>query len=95
MMRKIALQILAVSLFLSAAAAPVSSKSCKTLKGEFVGFGEQSTKADAEAKLAAEIVAWETRTGLKVQAKDRKLACKVYIKFLNEFECTAEAVVCR
>ncbi|NJM34009.1 MAG: hypothetical protein HC850_04065 [Rhodomicrobium sp.] len=95
MIYRIGLFLLAIAFAFSAAAEPVFAKTCKTLKGEFVGFGEQTTKADAEAKLSAEIAAWETRTGLKAQPKGQKTDCKVYIKFLNEFECTAEAVVCR
>ena len=68
---------------------------CKTLKGEFVGFGEQTTRGDAERALDSEIAAWERRSGLKATPKDRNVACKVYIQWLNEFECKAEATVCR
>ncbi len=68
---------------------------CKTLKGEFVGFGEQTTRGDAEKALEREIAAWEQRSGLKAAPKDRNVACKVYIEWLNEFECKAEATVCR
>ena len=38
---------------------------CKTFKGEFVGFGEQTTRGDAEKALDREIAAWEQRSGLK------------------------------
>ncbi len=69
--------------------------SCKTLKGEMVAFGEQSTRSYAESALDKAIVAWETRAGVKAEPKDRKVSCKVYISVLNEFECKAEAVVCR
>ena len=68
---------------------------CKTLKGEFVGFGEQVTRGDAEKALDREIAAWEQRTGLKAAPKGRNVACKVYIEWLNEFECKAEATLCR
>jgi hypothetical protein len=68
---------------------------CKTLKGAFVGFGEETTRGDAQTALDREIAAWEMRSGRKAKPKDRKVACKVYIGWLNEFECNAEAVVCR
>ena len=74
---------------------PAASGHCKTLKGEFVGFGEQTTRSDAEKALDHEIAAWEQRAGLKAMPKDRNVACKVYIKWLDEFECKAEATVCR
>ena len=69
--------------------------SFKTLKGEFVGFGKDMTRGDAEKALDREIAAWEQRSGLKATPKDRNVACKVYIEWLNEFECKAEATVCR
>ena len=68
---------------------------CKTLKGEFVGFGEQTTRSDAEIALDQQIANWEERSGIKAKLRDRKVGCKVYIEWLNEFECTAEAVLCR
>lgn len=68
---------------------------CKTLKGEMVGFGEQSTRTRAEDLLSREIAAWEAKYGLKAKPKNQKTTCKDYIKFLNEFECKAEAVLCR
>ena len=77
------------------AAKPSAAGYCKTLKGEFVGFGEQTTRGDAERALEREIAAWERRSGLKATPKDRNVACKVYIQWLNEFECKAEATVCR
>jgi hypothetical protein len=49
----------------------------------------------ADAALDREIAAWETRYGVKAEPKDRTLAGKDYITFLNEYECTAEAVICR
>ena len=82
-----------------AAAKPAAKQSsagyCKTLKGEFVGFGEQTTRGDAEKALEREIAAWEQLSRLKATPKDRNVACKVYIEWLNEFECKAEATVCR
>ena len=60
-----------------------------------VGFGEQTTRGDADKALDTVIAGWEQRSGLKAKPKDRKIGCKVYIEWLNEFECTAEAVVCR
>jgi hypothetical protein len=74
---------------------PATSGYCKTLKGEFVGFGKDMTRGDAEKALDREIAAWEQRSGLKATPKDRNVACKVYIEWLNEFECKAEATVCR
>jgi len=74
---------------------PAAAGYCKTLKGEFVGFGEDMTRGDAEKALDREIAAWEQRSGLKATPKDRNVACKVYIEWLNEFECKAEATVCR
>jgi len=74
---------------------PATAGYCKTLKGEFVGFGEETARGDAEKALDREIAAWEQRSGLKAKPKDRNVACKVYIEWLNEFECKAEATVCR
>lgn len=90
-------------IFLCAACQPAAAKPaprpaagyCKTLKGEFVGFGEQTTRGDAERALDKQIASWEERSGIKAKPKERKVGCKVYIAWLNEFECTAEAVLCR
>lgn len=68
--------------------------SCKTLKGEFVGFGQESAKSYADGVLDRQIGDWETRHNRKAVPKNRKMVCKDYIKALNEFECTAEATVC-
>jgi hypothetical protein len=68
---------------------------CKTLGGEMVGFGEEATRVHAKAALDREIAAWETRANRKAMPKDRKMVCKDYIKFLNEFECKETAVLCR
>lgn len=76
------------------AAGPVSAASCKTLKGEMVGFGEASTREYAESKLKKAIAGWEERTGKKAKPRNRTVDCKVYIEFLGEYECKAEAVVC-
>jgi hypothetical protein len=73
---------------------PASAASCKTLKGEMVGFGEASTRDYAESKLKKAIASWEERTGKKAKPRNRTVDCKVYIKFLGEYECKAEAVVC-
>lgn len=72
-----------------------SASYCKTLTGAFVGFGEETTRGDAQTALDREIAAWEKRSGLKAKPKKRKVECKVYIGWLNEFECTAVAEVCR
>jgi hypothetical protein len=93
---------LLISLF--AAGEPVAAKpatkpakpaNCKTLKGEFVGFGENSTRGDAEKSLDKQIASWEQRYSITAKPKDRKVSCKVYIEWLNEYECAAEAVLCR
>jgi hypothetical protein len=76
-------------------AGPAEASYCKTLKGEMVGFGEQTTRKDAEAVLSRAIAEWEAKAGRKAQPKRRKTVCGDYIKFLGEFECKAEAVVCR
>jgi hypothetical protein len=88
--------VLCAAAVLSVLAHPAGAAGyCKTLKGAFVGFGEQTTRGDAEKALDKEIATWEQRSGLKAKPKDRKVGCEVYIGWLNEFECTAEAVVCR
>lgn len=74
---------------------PAQAKSCKVLKGEFVAFGEQSARDYANGALDKEIAAWEARYSRKAEPKNRKLVCKDYIKSLNEFECVAEAELCR
>lgn len=68
---------------------------CETLKGEIVGFGEDASRRLAEEKLAMAIADWETRRRRTANPEKRETTCKVYIDFLNEFECTAEVVVCR
>ena len=74
---------------------PSKAGYCKSLSGEMVGFGQEGTRIYAKAALDREIAAWETRASRKAKPKDRKMACKDYIKFLNEFECKETAVVCR
>jgi hypothetical protein len=76
------------------AVGPVSAASCKALKGEMVGFGEAATRDYAENKLKKAIASWEERTGKKAKPRNRTVDCKVYIEFLGEYECKAEAVVC-
>lgn len=77
------------------AAANTKGKSCKTLAGEMVTFGEESTRDGANNALDREIKAWETRYNVKAKPQDRKMACKDYIKAINEYECKVTAVVCR
>ncbi len=77
------------------AGATASAASCTTLKAEFVGFGERSSRAYAEQKLEREIADWEDRTGVKATPRNRKTECEVYLQILNEYLCAAEAVVCR
>jgi hypothetical protein len=83
----------AATLFVTSGA--LKAATCETLKGEMVGFGEQSTRNLADEKLNEAISSWETRRKVKATPKKQKLECKVYIDFLNEFECAAEAEVCR
>ena len=83
---------------LALAALPLNeaaAANCKTLTGEYVAFGEESTRNYADAALDKAISDWETRTGLKAAPKNRAMACKDYIQFLNEYLCTATATVCR
>ena len=62
---------------LSAMAGPaIAAGYCKTLSGAMVGFGEQTTRGDAEKALDTVIAGWEQRSGLKAKPKDRKLAAK-------------------
>jgi hypothetical protein len=69
---------------------------CKTLKGEWVGFGEDDARREAQIRLDKELAAWgEHYHVAPVKAKNRKIACSVYLKILNEYFCTADAVVCR
>ena len=75
----------------SASAAPF----CKALKGDSVGFGEPSSRKEADEALDKEIKAWGERYHVAPKPTNRKVACKVYIQALNEFACTAEASVCR
>ena len=69
---------------------------CKTLKGEWVGFGAEGTRKEAESRLDQELANWGKRYSVAtVKPKDRKVDCRVYMEVLNEYFCTAEAVVCR
>ncbi|MBC8051291.1 MAG: hypothetical protein H7X92_14260 [Chitinophagales bacterium] len=71
-------------------------KRCKTLIGEMVTFGEQTTRESAVEKLDEAIAAFRAKPGNEQAIeKDRTLDCKVYIKWLNEYECTATATVCK
>jgi hypothetical protein len=77
-------------------ALPAYAASCKTLRGEWVGFGEKDTRKEAEARLDQAITEWGQHYNLTaVKAKGRKVSCGVYIEFLNEYLCTADATVCR
>jgi hypothetical protein len=69
---------------------------CKTLKGEWVGVGEDGTRKEAETRLDKEIAAWRERYQVaSAKTKARKVGCNMYIQLLDEYFCTAEAVVCR
>lgn len=72
-----------------------AAASCKTLTGKMVGFGVETVRHYAEQALDQEISAWEHRASFTAKTKDRKTDCKIYIEWLNEYECTAQAQVCR
>jgi len=72
-----------------------NAATCKTLTGKMVGFGVESVRGYAEKALDQEIAAWEHRASFTAKPKDRKTECKIYIEWLNEYECSARAVVCR
>ncbi|WP_125461737.1 MULTISPECIES: hypothetical protein [Rhodomicrobium] len=72
-----------------------SASNCKTLTGKMVGWGVDSVRGYAEKALDSEISAWEHRGSFTAKTKDRKNDCKIYIEWLDEYECTAQAVVCR
>jgi hypothetical protein len=86
-----------LAIFIVMAASPLQAAPfCKTLKGEWVGFGEDDTRKEAESRLDGEIAAWGKRYQIAtVKAKNRKTSCGIYIKALNEYSCIADAVVCR
>jgi hypothetical protein len=86
-----------LALYIACASASLSQAAfCKTLKGEWVGFGEEDTRKEAESRLDKEIAAWSERYKITaVKAKDRKASCEIYLKLLDEYLCTADAVVCR
>jgi hypothetical protein len=95
MARYLAALVLAFALSL-ALGFSAQAQICKTLKGEWVGFGEDSPRKEAQSRLDKEIAAWGARYGLPlVKPRNRKVSCKVYLQALNEYECTAEAMVCR
>ncbi len=79
--------------------APVSSSEaafCKTLKGEWVGVGEDGPTREAQSWLDQALADWGRQYKITpVKPKDRKVACHVYMKIFDEYWCTAEAVVCR
>jgi|EndMetStandDraft_8_1072994.scaffolds.fasta_scaffold60244_3 hypothetical protein len=79
-----------------AAASPAQAVFCKKLKGEWVGFGEDDTRKEAESRLDKEVATWGERYQITpVKAKNRKTSCEIYLKALNEYFCTANAEVCR
>lgn len=85
-----------IILCMSALALPAQAATCKTLSAAWVGFGEDPSRKEAELRLDQEVSAWQEKYNLaSLKPKERKTACKIYIELLNEYECTAEAVVCR
>jgi hypothetical protein len=86
----------ALALLLVASAGTAQAAFCKTLKGEWVGFGEGDARQEADSRLDKEIAAWRERYSLAAaKPKSRKTACSVYIQALNEYLSPAEAVVGR
>lgn len=83
-------------LCLSAFALPAEAAICKTLTAAWVGFGEDSSRKEAEIRLDKEVSAWREKYKLaSLKPRARKTACNIYIELLDEYECKAEAVVCR
>lgn len=72
-----------------------AAANCKILTGKMVGFGIETVRKFAERALDQEISAWEHRASFTAKTRDRKTDCKIYIEWLNEYECTAQAQVCR
>jgi hypothetical protein len=73
------------------------SGACITIEEQFVGFGEETTRGDAIRKLDEAIAVLRLRRSRFAEAteKSRSVSCSVYIKWMNEFECTATATLCR
>ncbi len=74
---------------------PLPPHLAKLSEGEMVGFGETASRKFAVSKLNKAIADWEERSGKTANPRKRTVDCKVYIDFLNEYDCKAEAVVCR
>ena len=92
----VALMFLVGPALAAPAAAAKAQPFCKTLKADWVGFGPVDTRKEAEVRLDREIASWRERYSLASnKPKSRKVGCDIYIKALNEYLCTAEAVVCR
>jgi hypothetical protein len=75
---------------------PAKAAFCKTLKGEWVGVGVDGPTREAQSRLDRALADWGQHYRIApVKPKDRKVACHVYMQILDEYWCTAEAVVCR
>ncbi len=71
-------------------------KTCKTLTGAMVFFGEEITRSDAVKRLDEEVAAFRAKPGNeKASETSRTVECKIFIKLLNEYECTAQATLCK
>ena len=76
--------------------APQPALFCKTVKGEWVSFSEGAARQEAESRLDQALSEWGKHYSIaEVKPRDRKTGCRFYLKILNEYLCTAEAVVCR
>ncbi len=77
-------------------AAKAQKSRCKTFAEGMVFFGEESSRSSAVKKLDEAISSWRKLTG-NTGAKEikRTVDCKIAISLLNEYECTAEATLCK
>jgi hypothetical protein len=74
-----------------------SKGKCITLEEKMIDFGEETSRKAAFAKLDSSIAILHKARPRYASAKEkhRDAKCVTYLKTLNEFECTAEATLCR
>ncbi|MDX2263900.1 MAG: hypothetical protein NW215_02865 [Hyphomicrobiales bacterium] len=71
-------------------------KSCATLTGAMVFFGQDITRADAVKRLDEEIGKHRAKPGNEAAKEtSRTVECKPWLPLLNEYECTATATLCK
>lgn len=79
-----------------ASAAPATKDRCSTIARTALWFGQEDTRSSAVSSLNNAIAEWRAGAGNpKVKEVKRNVNCKVYLEFLNEYECTAQAVLCK